>query len=112
MIIGRVVAASYGALGSVPGLRINRAMVVIVSAAALIGLGAISLAQAWLAINPDTLVFLLSMMLLNAYLSYAGCLRWALVALVRLGRMGVLVGLTGVSGLLSAFLLNDTLALV
>ncbi len=101
-------------LGSLPRLRMNRATIALVGSALLIGLGALSLRQAWEAIDPTTIVFLLSMMVVNASLSYGGAFQLALVGLIRVSRspFGLLIMLVFGSGLLSAFLLNDTLALV
>jgi Na+/H+ antiporter NhaD/arsenite permease-like protein len=50
----------------------NRATIALVGSALLIGLGTLSLRQAWEAIDPTTIVFLLSMMVVNASLSYGG----------------------------------------
>lgn len=101
-------------LGYVPGLRMNRATIALVSAAVLVSLGTLSLDEAWQAIDADTIVFLLSMMVVNAYLSYAGFFKLALLYLLRLTRspLGLLGLLTVGTGILSAFFLNDTLALV
>lgn len=101
-------------LGYVPGLRMNRATIALVSSAGLIALGTLSLQEAWGAIDANTIVFLLSMMVINAYLSYGGFFNLALSYLLRLTRspLGLLVILTWGTGLLSAFFLNDTLALV
>ncbi|MCJ2543711.1 anion transporter [Thermostichus vulcanus] len=101
-------------LGSLPRLRMNRATIALVGSALLIGLGTLSLRQAWEAIDPTTIVFLLSMMVVNASLSYGGAFQVALVGLIRASRspFGLLIMLVFGSGLLSAFLLNDTLALV
>ncbi|MGQ9837972.1 MAG: anion transporter [Cyanobacteriota bacterium] len=101
-------------LGSLPRLRMNRATIALVGSALLIGLGALSLQQAWEAIDPTTIVFLLSMMVINAGLSYGGAFQLALLELIRVSRspFGLLIMLVVGSGLLSAFLLNDTLALV
>ncbi|MFQ4134700.1 anion transporter [Nodosilinea sp. PGN35] len=113
---GLVLVLSYLglALGYAPGLRMNRATIALVSAAALVALGTLSLDEAWAAIDAHTIVFLLSMMVVNAYLSYAGFFGLALVQLLRLTRspLGLLVLLTVGTGALSAVFLNDTLALV
>lgn len=92
----------------------NRATIALVGSALLIGLGTLSLRQAWEAIDPTTIVFLLSMMVVNASLSYGGAFQLALLGLIRVSRspFGLLIMLVFGSGLLSAFLLNDTLALV
>lgn len=111
-----VLGLSYLALGLgyVPGLLMNRATIALVSAAVLIGLAAISLEEAWQAIDPNTIVFLLSMMVVNAYLSYSGFFNLALLQLLRFTRspFGLLLLLTLGTAVLSAFFLNDTLALV
>lgn len=101
-------------LGSLPRLRMNRATIALAGSALLIGLGTLSLQQAWEAIDPTTIVFLLSMMVVNASLSYGGAFQVALLGLIRASRspFGLLIMLVFGSGLLSAFLLNDTLALV
>ncbi|MBE9155398.1 anion transporter [Nodosilinea sp. LEGE 06152] len=113
---GLVLVLSYLslALGYVPGLRMNRATIALVSAAVLVALGTLPLEAAWAAIDANTIVFLLSMMVVNAYLSYAGFFQLALVQLLRLTRspLGLLVLLTLGTGALSAVFLNDTLALV
>ncbi len=102
------------AVGYVPGLRMNRATIALASSALSIALGTLSLSDAWQAIDPGTIVFLLSMMIVNAYLSYSGFFNLALLYLLRLTRspFGLLVLLTVGTGFLSAFFLNDTLALV
>lgn len=92
----------------------NRATIALVGSALLIGLGLLSLEQAWEAIDVDTIVFLLSMMVVNANLAYAGFFQLALSLLMQLTRspFGLLIVLTFGSGLLSAFFLNDTIAIV
>lgn len=113
---GSVLVLSYVGLGLgyFPGLRMNRATIALVASAVLIALGTVSLEAAWRSIDADTIVFLLSMMVVNAYLSYAGFFNLALLYLLRLTRspFGLLALLTLGTGILSAFFLNDTLALV
>jgi Na+/H+ antiporter NhaD/arsenite permease-like protein len=67
-----------------------------------------------LAIDPSTIIFLLSMMVVNPNLSYAGFFHKALSVLLSFTRspLGLLVILTFGSGILSAFFLNDTLAII
>jgi Na+/H+ antiporter NhaD/arsenite permease-like protein len=111
-----VLAFSYVglALGYLPGLRMNRATIALVGSALLIGLGVLTLEQAWEAIDATTIVFLLSMMVVNANLAFSGFFELTLAALLRLTRspLGVLVVLTLGSGILSAFFLNDTIAII
>lgn len=102
------------ALGYIPGVRMNRATIALVGSSFLVGLGALSLQEAWLAIDAKTIVFLLSMMVVNANLFYAGFFvrsLWVLLSLTR-SPLGLLITLTFGSGILSAFFLNDTLALI
>lgn len=101
-------------LGQFPALRMNRATIALVGSAFLIALGVLNLQQAWNAIDSNTIVFLLSMMVVNANLSYSGFFQLTLSSLIRLtsSPFGLLVVLTFGSGILSAFFLNDTLALV
>ncbi len=60
------------ALGYIPGLRLNRATIALITTAFLIASGSLTLAQAWSAIDPNTIIFLLSMMIINGYLAYSG----------------------------------------
>ncbi|MGF1932857.1 MAG: anion transporter [Nostoc sp. ChiQUE02] len=102
------------ALGYIPGLRMNRATIALVGSAFLIALGVLNLQEAWQAIDANTIVFLLSMMVVNANLSYAGFFRRSLSVILSItsSPLGLLIALTFGSGILSAFFLNDTLALI
>lgn len=92
----------------------NRATIALVGSGLLIGIGAIDLEEAWRAIDAKTIVFLLSMMIVNASLAYAGFFRVALTGVLRITRspFGLLSMLTLGSGVLSAVFLNDTIALI
>lgn len=102
------------ALCYLPGLRMNRATIALVGSAFVIALGVLSLKDAWDAIDATTIVFLLSMMIVNASLSYSGFFRVALMGLLSVTQspFGLLVMLTFGSGILSAIFLNDTIALI
>ena len=102
------------ALGYIPGLRMNRATIALVGSAFLIALGAVNLPEAWQAIDANTIVFLLSMMVVNANLAYAGFFGRSLSILLSITRspLGLLIALTFGSGILSAVFLNDTIALI
>ncbi|KYC39193.1 anion transporter [Scytonema hofmannii PCC 7110] len=102
------------AFGFFPGLRMNRATIALVGSAFLIALGVLKLQEAWDAIDAKTIVFLLSMMVVNANLSFAGFFPRSLSVLLSFTRspFGLITVLTFGSGILSAFFLNDTLALV
>ncbi len=111
-----VIALTYVGLGLgyLPGLRMNRATIALAGATALMGLGLLDLQSAWGAIDYRTLIFLFGMMLINANLAAAGFFQLAIHSLLRWSRspFALLVLLTLGSGVLSAFFLNDTIALV
>ncbi len=101
-------------LGYLPGLRMNRATIALVGATFLVILGVLNLKEAWLAIDYKTIIFLLSMMVLNANLACSGFFQLTLDYVMRFTRspFGLLVALTFGSGILSALFLNDTIAIV
>lgn len=113
---GAIFAASYLALavGRVPGLAIDRAGVALVGAALMVACGAMPISEAYRAIDLDTLTLLLGMMIVVANLRLAGFFNaagaWAL------GRarspLALLATIVMVSGVLSAFLVNDAVCLV
>lgn len=110
-----LIAGYFGlGLGYLPRLRMNRTTIAFTASALLIALGVISREDAWKAIDAPTIVFLLSMMLVNASLTYSGFFQLALASLLRFTRspFGILLVLTVSSGVLSAIFLNDTLAIV
>ena len=97
------------ALGRVPGLRIGRAGISMVGAAAMLGFGVLSLRDAAKAVDYETIVLLFSMMLVVSYLRLAGF--FALVTEQIAGRFSgsftLLAAVIALSGVLSAFLVND-----
>ncbi len=101
-------------LGYLPGYRMNRAGIALVGASLLLLLGVLDLKALWQAQDSHTLVFLFGVMLLNAALGYAGFFPWATLGLLRLSQspLGLLVALSFGAGALSAFFLNDTMALL
>lgn len=102
------------ALGYIPGLRMSRASIVMAGAALLLALGILNLNQAWEALDPNTLVFLFGVMVINAHLAFAGFFQLSIERLLWLAKspFGLLVTLTLGSGILSALFLNDTIALI
>ncbi|MEN9244943.1 MAG: anion transporter [Gloeomargarita sp. DG02_4_bins_56] len=111
-----VLVVTYGGLGlgKWPGLGLNRPTIALVGAAAVVAVGGMTVSEAWQAMDARTMVFLFSMMVVNGGLSEAGVLAGLLRGLVRHSRhpLGLLLVVTVGTGILSAFLLNDTLALV
>jgi Na+/H+ antiporter NhaD/arsenite permease-like protein len=97
------------ALGKIPGLRIDRAGIALVGAAFLLASGILTFNQAVSAVDFATIALLLGMMVVVAYLREASFFdRVAGWALARVRRpIGLLAIVMGLSGLLSAFLVND-----
>jgi len=107
---------TYGgvALGRIPGLRLDRAGISLTGAALMMAVGAISPEDAYRAIDLNTLALLLGMMIVVAHLKLSGFFRlvtgWALThAHSPLVLLATIVITTGV---LSAFLVNDTVCLI
>ncbi len=101
-------------LGYIPGLRMNRASIALVGASLLMALGVLDLKEAWGAIDYKTLIFLFSMMAISANLAYSGFFQLVLDKVMHYIRspFGLLIVLTFGSAILSAFFLNDTIALI
>jgi Na+/H+ antiporter NhaD/arsenite permease-like protein len=97
------------AVGKVPGLRIDRAGIALVGAAAMLAAGALSMREAAKAIDYETIVLLFGMMVVVAHLRMAGFFALATERIA--GRFSGPFSLLGVtialSGMLSAFLVND-----
>jgi Na+/H+ antiporter NhaD/arsenite permease-like protein len=102
------------AIGRVPGLRLDRAGAALIGASLMVAANVISLEDAYRAIDFDTIVLLLGMMIVVANLRLSGF--FALVAAAVAKRAGNGLALLGgtilVSGFFSAFLVNDTICLV
>jgi len=101
-------------LGFVPFLRMNRATIAFVGSGFMIGLGVITLEQGWSAIDFNTIIFLLSMMVINSYLSFSGFFNLVIFHLLKLSLspFALIIVLTFATAFLSALFLNDTLVLV
>jgi Na+/H+ antiporter NhaD/arsenite permease-like protein len=113
---GVVFAASYLALaiGRIPGLSIDRAGIALVGAALMVASGALSLEDAYKAVDLDTITLLLGMMIVVAHLRLSGFFAVA-NAWVRAHARRPLILLGAVaatSGVFSAFLVNDAICLV
>lgn len=102
------------AVGRYPWLRMNRATIALVGAVVLIAIGAISLEQAYAALDLNTLTLLFAMMVLNINLRLAGFFYRVSIQVVKWARSPrLLLGLiVFVSGILSALFLNDTIVLM
>ncbi|MES0003235.1 anion transporter, partial [Mesorhizobium sp. M0051] len=63
------------AVGRIPGLRLDRAGIALLGGAAMIAIGALSMEDAYRAINFDTITLLLGMMIVVAHLKVSGAFR-------------------------------------
>ena len=97
------------ALGRIPGLRIDRAGIALVGAAAMLACGVLSMHDAAKAVDYETIVLLFGMMVVVSYLRLAGFFGLATewIAARFSGAFSLLAVTIALSGVLSAFLVND-----
>jgi Na+/H+ antiporter NhaD/arsenite permease-like protein len=113
---GVIFAASYLALaiGRIPGLSIDRAGIALVGAGLMVASGALTLEDAYKAVDFDTITLLLGVMIVVANLRLSGFFAFAngwVMAHAR--RPLILLGaVVATSGVFSAFLVNDAICLV
>ena len=110
-----VFIASYVvfALGKFPGMKIDRPGAAIIGAVLMFMTGAVRASNALYLIHFGTVVLLFSMMLVVAYLHLAGFFDWVTdVVVTRLQPHHLLPTVIFLSGLLSAFFVNDIICLV
>jgi Na+/H+ antiporter NhaD/arsenite permease-like protein len=102
------------AIGRYPALQMNRATIALVGATGLVALGAMSLEEAYRAIDWNTIVLLFGMMVLNVNLRAAGFFHLVTARVVTFARTPrrLLALIVLVSGVFSAVFLNDTIVLV
>jgi Na+/H+ antiporter NhaD/arsenite permease-like protein len=95
-------------------LPLNRPAAALLGAVLMVSCGVITPERAYRAINYDTIVLLLGMMLISAYLYLAHFFEWAADAVLKFSRtpQRLLLYLTLTSGILSALLVNDTICLM
>jgi Na+/H+ antiporter NhaD/arsenite permease-like protein len=111
-----IFAISYLALavGKVPGLSIDRAGVALVGACLMIAAGIVPLGRAYQLVDFDTITLLLGMMIIVANLRVSGFFavvnQW--VAQHIHGPLLLLAAIVAISGVFSAFLVNDAICLV
>lgn len=111
-----VFALTYVAVaaGRVPLLSVDRPAAALLGAVLMVGAGVLSPGAAAAAVNADTIGLLLGMMILSAYLAEAAFFRWAsyrILSSVSTAR-ALLWGVVFAAGLLSAFLVNDTVCVM
>ena len=101
------------AIGRLPGTKIDRPAMAVIGAVAMFALGVLGPKQAIASIDFATLVLLFSMMLIVASLHLAGFFQWiTALAIEHLSPGQLLPGVIFISGILSAFLVNDIVCLV
>ena len=110
-----VFVASYVvfALGKFPGMKIDRPGAAIIGAVLMFMTGAVRVENSLRLIHFGTIVLLFSMMLVVAYLHLAGFFDWVTeLVITRLKPHHLLPTVIFLSGLLSAFFVNDIICLV
>jgi Na+/H+ antiporter NhaD/arsenite permease-like protein len=110
-----IFAATYlvVATGRLPGFRIDRAGAALLGGSLMVGAGVLSLDEAYRAIDLDTIALLLGTMIVVAHLKISGVFPLATDWIARRVRspLATLVLVVLVSGVASAFLVNDTICL-
>jgi Na+/H+ antiporter NhaD/arsenite permease-like protein len=110
-LVSSIFALTYLALalGKIPRLRIDRAGIAMVGAAAMLASGVLSMHEASGAVDFETIVVLFGMMVVVSYLRMAGFFALATEQIANRfsGPLTLLAVTIILSGVLSAFLVND-----
>jgi len=95
-------------------LPLNRPAAALLGAVLMVGCGVMTPEATYRSVDYDTLVLLLGMMLISAYLFLAGFFDWAADRILRYAAtpQALLLYLVLTSGILSALLVNDTVCLM
>jgi Na+/H+ antiporter NhaD/arsenite permease-like protein len=95
-------------------LPLNRPAAALLGTVLMVTAGVLTPEQAYRAVDYNTLVLLLGMMLISAYLSLAGFFDWAADYILKAAKtpQRLLLYLIVASGVLSALLVNDTVCLM
>ncbi|MCI4679184.1 anion transporter [Rhodoblastus acidophilus] len=116
ILVATIFLATYGgvALGRLPFTRLDRAGIALVGAAAMIVCGAVTTEEAFKSIDLGALALLFGMMAIVAELELAGFFRAASLFAARRAhsQWALLAGTVAVTGVFSAFLVNDAVCLV
>ena len=102
------------AIESSRGSHLDRTAAAFCGAVAMVLAGALTLGEAYKAIDWNTLIFLLGMMILVAHFQVSGVFDWIAihVSSVARTRLQLLLILVLTSGILAAFFVNDTICLI
>ncbi len=116
LVAGAIFAVTYVLISGrqLKIVPLNRPAAALLGAVLMIATGVMTPERAYRAINYDTLVLLLGMMLISAYLYLAHFFEWAAGRVLNLSRTParLLLYVTLISGILSALLVNDTICLM
>ncbi len=116
LVAGAIFAITYVLISGrqLKILPLNRPAAALLGAVLMVGTGVMTPERASRAINYDTLVLLLGMMLISAYLYLAHFFEWAAELVRNFSRTPahLLLYVTLTSGTLSALLVNDTVCLM
>ena len=115
LILGIIFLSIVGiAIGSYPSFRMNRSTIAFVGSSALIIIGALTIDEAFRAIDINTIILLFSMMVLNINLRLSGFFKIITSKIISLARTPkqLLALIIFSSGLLSALFLNDTIVIM
>jgi Na+/H+ antiporter NhaD/arsenite permease-like protein len=108
-----IVSYTVFAFGKFPGMKIDRAGMAVIGAALMVAVGVLQPSQALSFIDFSTIVLLFSMMVIVSNLRLAGFFDWTTDAVVRrLRPRHFLPTVIFISGILSAFFVNDIICLV
>jgi Na+/H+ antiporter NhaD/arsenite permease-like protein len=110
-----IFAATYVviAIGRLPGFRVDRTGAAIIGAALMIAFNVLTIEQAYAAIDYDTIILLFGMMIVVANLRLSGFFRAVSARVVERahGPLVLLAAIVLVSGVFSAFFVNDTMCI-
>ncbi len=109
-----IVTYAVVAFGRLPFGRLDRTGAALIGASLMVASGTLSLEEAYRAIDFNTITLLLGMMIVVANLRLSGFFGLTAAFIIRYARhpLALLGGIVVVTGMLSAFLVNDTVCLM
>lgn len=105
---------TFIAVRNIPGVPLDMPAGALIGAVLMVATGILTLQEAYIAIDWNTLLLLLGMMLVVAYLAMGGFFGWiaSLLARLALSPFRLLIWVILLSGFLSAVFVNDTICLL
>jgi Na+/H+ antiporter NhaD/arsenite permease-like protein len=102
------------AIESTRGSHLDRTAAAFCGAVAMVLAGVISLEDSYRAVDWNTIIFLLGMMILVAHFQLSGFFDWIALHIAKFAgtRLQLLIVLVFTAGILSAFFVNDTICLI